>query len=678
MNCSIMQRNSSRSSLKGCKSLMIYFGAAYYPEHQLAEVSHTDIDLMKKAGMNVVRMAEFAWSTLQPEVDKFDFDWLDQAIKHLLEREIVTILGTPTAAPPAWLIDKHKEILAVDEFGRPVQFGMRCHYCVNSPAFHQAVTKVVKAMASHFGSNPGVIGWQIDNEYNRVCYCEKCRRAFQDFLKEKYRTLDDLNRRWSTAYWSQTYSEWSQIPLPIGGHNPGLRFEHKRFVTASYRNFQKMQVDALREFLPSQIPITHNFMGWYSGYDHYELNRDLDISSWDYYIPSGHHDPIRSGATHDLTRGFKRQGYWLMETQPGSVNWSEINSVPNKGELRAVAWQAIAHGARAILYWQWRSARGGQEQYHGTLVDQSGMPRPFYTEAARFGTEINRLGTLLDGVESPAEVAILNDYDSLWSIDFQRHHKDFNPVDHLLHYYQPFARRNIPVDIISADESLDGYRLVLAPSLVILKENQVNELSKFVERGGHLVLTIRTGLKDPFNALLDERQPGPLRKMAGIEVEEYYALQESVPICADGFTGSSQQWAELLKPLDEPIGILARYGTCNGWLDGQPAITRHSFGKGATYFIGAYLDYASQQVLMDQVAADAGVNPGLPSPDGVEIRELINREKKELVIVINHTQETKQIRLPQICYDHLHQIPREQEVILPAYEVMVLSFSPVR
>ena len=260
----------------------LYLGAAYYPEQWPEERWSEDVTLMKEAGLNVVRMGEFAWSTLEPAEGEFHFEWLDQVIDLLADESILTVLGTPTAAPPAWLVTQYPDMLAVDENGRKAQFGNRCHYCVTSPDFHEAVRRIVSAMAEHFGSNPHVIGWQLDNEYNRVCYCDRCQSLFQEFLQSKYQTLNSLNEHWTTAYWSQTYSDWKQIPIPIGPHNPGLMLEFKRFVTDNYVRFQRMQIDELRPHLPKEAWITHNFMGWYDGFDHYKMSEDLDMVSWDW------------------------------------------------------------------------------------------------------------------------------------------------------------------------------------------------------------------------------------------------------------------------------------------------------------------------------------------------------------------------------------------------------------
>lgn len=625
--------------------------------------------------MTVARLAEFAWSTLEPVSGEYDFDWLDRAIMELAAAGIVSVLGTPTAAPPAWLVQQYPDLLAVDESGRRVQFGNRCHYCVNSLEFHAATRRIVGVMAEHFGSNANVIGWQIDNEYNRVCYCERCQRLFQQFLARKFGSLDVINECWSTRYWSQTYSAWEQIPMPIGPHNPGLMLEFKHFITESYRQFQCLQVDLLRPHLAPEVWITHNFMGWYDGYDHYEMSADLDLASWDWYVGTGSHDYLSSGATHDLTRGFKRRNFWLMETQPGNVNWSPLNNMLNKGEARAMAWHAVAHGADAVLYWQWRSALGGQEQYHGTLIDQSGQPRPFYKEAQSLAHDFAATSTLLVNTVPIADVAMLNSYDNRWSIHAQRHHHDFDYVAHFNHYYRPLAVRNISMDILSEDAPLDGYKLVIAPTLLILNETRAAQLINFVENGGHLVLTVRTGMKDDCNALLPIRQPGMLAEIAGVEVEDYYALLDPAPVTGEGVSGESRLWAECLKIRDEAgTKIIARYGKSNGWLDGQVAVTSHSYGKGYVYYVGAYLDESSQQKMLDRIVQSAGVQPLMETPTGVEARKRVNAQGGEVLIIINHERTDKQVNLPWQAHEHLS--GRDvRELLLEPYGVAIVTRS---
>ena len=656
-------------------SSKLHLGAAYYPEHWPEERWPEDIHLMKEAGFTVARMGEFAWSTFEPAEGEFYFDWLGRAIDLLADNGIVSVLGTPTAAPPAWLTQKYPNTLAVDENGKRSEHGQRCNYCVNSPAYHERTRSIVSKMAEHFGNTPNIIGWQLDNEFGRVCYCDTCRAAFQQYLAEKFQTLDAINENWTTRYWSQSYSSWDQIPIPKPGHNPGLMLSFQQFVTHSYKKYQKIQADILRVHIPKHVWLTHNFMGWFPTFDHYKMSAGLDLASWDWYVPSGQPDYIETGAHHDLVRGFKRRNFWVMETQPGNVNWTTVNNHVHKGGIRAMAWHAVGHGADAVLYWQWRSALNGQEQYHGTLVDQSGQPRPLYKEIAQLGSEFDKISELLAGSEIKAKVAILNDYNSRWSLDWSRQHEDFDYVDHLRHYYKPFAERNIPVDIISADEKLTGYRLVIAPGLVILNSKRVQQITEFVERSGTLVLTLRSGMKDEYNSLLPMRQPGPLTKLTNTEVEEYYPLDVPVNVKGNFFNGMSKRWAERLRILDEDQNTqsVAMYGKHNGWLDDQIAITYNPCGMGGVYYVGTYLDDQAQSKLFELICRLRGIESRIIVPHGVEVCQRVTSAGENIYFLINHHDSPKTVAIPWEAHEHLSGFPGKGELTLSPYGIAILT-----
>jgi beta-galactosidase len=407
------------------------------------------------------------------------------------------------------------------------------------------------------------------------------------------------------------------------------------------------------------------------------MSRDLDLASWDWYVGTGHHDYLSSGVLHDLVHGFKGQNFWLIETQPGSINWKPINTTLNRGEARTMAWHAIAPGADAILYWQWRSALGGQEQLHGTLVDQSGRPRPFYKEVQQLGKDLATASPLLMGAETKASVAMLNDYESLWSIQWQRHHQEFDYERHFTHYYYPLASLNVPVDILPAKrlkdiEGLGDYKLVIAPALLIQDETMVEALRKYVEAGGHLLLTLRSGMKDRYNALLPQRQPGGLADMAGVEVEDYYALLDPVPVSGSLLEGQSRLWAERLAPIGQNVQALARYGKSNGWLDDQIAISLNAYGKGCVYYVGAYLDDVAQQALMEHVLESARVTTHVAAP-GIEICRRVRPDGSEVYIVINHNSTPCGVHMSWPSFDHLSGIPLDTDFDLAGYAVAVLS-----
>jgi beta-galactosidase len=507
-------------------------------------------------------------------------------------------------------------------------------------------------MAEKFGHDQIVIGWQIDNEYANESYGEATQKQFQDWLKKKYGTLDELNRRWTTAYWSETYQDWNQIPIQEKYGNPGLLLNWKEFVSDRWRSYQKVQLDAIRAHAEPRQIITTNMMGWFDAYDHYTVSQDLDFASWDNYVGSGHLDFVRNGATHDLTRGFLRKNFWVMETQPGFVNWHANNNSLDKGEVRAMAWHAIAHGSEAVEYWQWRSALNGQEQYHGVLVGADGTPVPLYDEVKQLGAEFEKAAPVLAGTTVKSEVAILNDYESRWAINWQRHNRAYDPINALVSYYGPLRALARSVDVVADTAPLGGYKLVVAPSLNVLTPAAVKNLEAYVRGGGHLVLGQRSGMKDADNSLYPQRQPGPLTELLGARVEQWYALEKDVPLEGDWGAGQGAMWAELLGVKAPDTKVLMRYGKSNGWLDGQPAAVTRKVGKGSITYIGAWLDDGERKKAAAWMLSESGVSavmPELPEDVEVSVREGEGRH----IVILENFGDAKTIPLPREMTDVL-------------------------
>lgn len=653
--CSAATQGHSKQTQLAAEKPPLLLGTAWYPEQWPEERWEVDLKLMQAAGIHMVRVGEFAWSRMEAKEGQFDFDWLERAISLAAKHNIRVVLGTPTAAPPAWLTQKYPDTLAVWEDGRRATHGNRGHFRPTSTRYLELSRRIAEEMSKRFGHNPNVIGWQIDNEYGPVSYDDETRECFQEYLKAKFKTLDSLNTHWSTEYWSEKYDNWQEIPIPVGYHNPGLMLEWRRFITETIRNYQQNQIQAIRAHADSSKFITHNFMGFYNGFDHYIVSQDLDFASWDDYVGSGHLDALWNGQVHDLTRGFKRKNFWLMETQPGSVNWAGVNNVLDRGEMRRMAWQAIGHGADTVSYWQWRSAPGGQEQYHGNLVGPDGKPRPIYDEVAQIGREFQKVSGALSGTAVAAKSAILFDYDSRWAIDFQRHHKDFDPVNYLHVFYRPLRSQTQDVDIVNPDVDLSQYKLVIAPALNLISDRRAQHLAEYVRAGGHLVLGTRSGMKDEFNALQPERQPGAvLSELLGGDVVDFYALDKSVSVNGQFGSGESTIWAERLEAIDPATEVMARFGQGNGWLDGQPAIITRKVGAGRITYVGGQFDANTMWAFTEWATKASGVTPALgPVPEGVEVCRRVGGGK-EVFILINHTKETKSIALPRKLRDVLH------------------------
>jgi beta-galactosidase len=625
----------------------ILVGTAWYPEQWPEPRWEEDLRLMEAANIKVVRMAEFSWSRMEPSEGHYDLDWLERAIAAAAKHHIASVLGTPTATPPAWLTQKYPEILRLESDGRRVTHGNRAHASATSPVYREYCRKIAAEMAKRFGHNPDVAGWQIDNEYGYalMSYDALTQKKFQEWLQSEYKTLENLNAFWTTAYWSETYDNWSEIPIPVGGHNPGLQLEWKRFVTDTWNDYQTNQIAMIRKYAEPRQFITGNFMGFFDGFDHYLMTEPLTFASWDDYVGSGHLDPDFNGLTHDLTRGFKRENFWVMETQPGAVNWAGINNFLNKGETRAMAWQAVAHGADEVGYWQWRSALNGQEQYHGTLLGADGTPVPVYQEVSQLGREFSKVQEAFRGTTVRSEVALLYSYDSHWAIQFQKHTQKYDDISLLKSYYHALRKLAQSVDVISAKAPLEGYKLVMAPDLNVLPKDIAEHLLSYVRSGGHLVLGPRSGLKDEHNELLPQRQPGYLADALGGRVEQYYALEKDFSVSGKWGNGQASVWAEQLSALSSDTQVLMRYGKSNGWLDDQPAAITRAYSKGKITYIGAILDEKLMKTAAEWMVKESGVGPALASaPDQVEV-SFRSGAGKRVIVLINFAQESQKVDL---------------------------------
>ena len=651
----------------------ILMGAAWYPEQWPESRWEDDLKLMEAANLKVVRIAEFAWSRMEPSEGHYDLDWLERAISLAAKHHIVSVVGTPTATPPAWLTQKYPDVLRVESNGQRVTHGNRAHASATSPRYREFCRQIVEKMAVRFGHNPNVVGWQIDNEYGYalMSYDDEARKQFQDWLAAKYKTLDNLNNHWTTQYWSEAYDNWSEIPIPVGGHNPALMLEWKRFITRTWTDYQQNQIDVIRKHADPRQFITGNLMGFFDGFDHYPITESLTFASWDDYVGSGHVDPAFNGLTHDLTRGFKRENFWVMETQPGAVNWHAVNNFLNRGEARAMAWQAIAHGADDVNYWQWRSALNGQEQYHGTLVGPDGTPVPFYDEVSQAAREFAQVESAFRDTRVVSQVALLYSYDSHWAIQFQKHTEKYNDNALLKSYYAALRPRAQSVDVVSAYAPLAGYKLVVAPSLNVLPKDLADHLLEYVKNGGHLVLGPRSGMKDEFNALLTQRQPGFLVDALGGRVEQYYALEKDVPASGSWGNGNASIWAEQLKSSATDDEILLKYGKSNGWLDDQPAAISRPYGKGRITYIATILDDKLMAAAADWMIQKSGVALAFGKvPDGVEASRRIGGGK-QVYVLINYADDPRHVNLSHPM-QLLLENKRGDAVDLPRYGVAVL------
>ena len=632
----------------------IRFGVDYYPEHWPQERWSVDAKLMQELGIQLVRMAEFAWQKLEPAKGQFQFEWLDQAIELLGQHGIYTILGTPTAAPPAWIIEKNPEILPVDSMGQRKSFGGRHHDCQSNEVYRGHVRRLVTAMAEHYKDNPYVIGWQIDNElgnsHGDLCMCESCHAAFAKWLEKRYGTIEALNEAWGTVFWSQTYDSFEQVPTPRKTpttHNPSLLLNWKRFCSDLVVDFCSMQADILRSIAPHQ-KLTHNLMGFYDKTDYYRLAQKLDFAANDqyplgYYLVSAGQSAAEIAACMDMTRSTKHQNFWMMELQSGPTGGSTIGANPKPGQNLLWTAQCVAHGADTIVYFRWRTCLFGTEQFWHGILPHQGVPKRRYYEIQ---DTIRRLTPVMRdccGVPVKTEAAILFSYEEDWAITLQPQHPDLTYTGEILRYYQEFYKRGIPVEFVSEEADFSDYKVLVAPLLYLSDAAAEKKLADFVRQGGTLVLTMRTGVMNRDNVCMSELPlPGALGEIAGVEVDEYDSLLGRTVRLAYGEDrkGTADKWCDILTPTTAKT--LITYD--EDYYKGRAAATVNDCGKGKVYYIGTVPDAGTAGWLANQFTQ--GLTSMQTEQDSVEMTVRRGKEK-EYLFVMNHSAQGQEARIPQ-------------------------------
>ncbi len=630
----------------------MYIGVDYYPEHWPQRRWATDVAMMKKAGFNVVRLAEFAWVNMEPTEGRFEFGWLDQALDLLRRNGIAAILCTPTATMPAWVAHKYPEVLAQQKDGTRVVWGVRKNNCFSVPIYRQLSERITRAMAEHFARTPNVIGWQTDNEFgchSNLCYCATCHGEWQRWLRAKYGTLSRLNRAWGTHFWGQRYGAWEEIQIPVdfASHNPSACLDWQRFWSWLNVRFQHEQVAILRKLCPKHF-ITHNLMGTFPELDYYDLARDLDHVSWDNYPVWGSPE-IRYAASYaaDHMRGVKNKNFWIMEQTAGPGGWSTFGRNPRPGEIRGVAFQQLARGADGTIWFRWRSCSAGREQYWHGLLQHDGKPSRRYREAAQTAKDFHRLAPKLAGTTLKPEVAMIYDYSSMWATQIQPGFVKNHYQTVQRRYYDALFRAGVNVDLVPPTADLRRYKLVLAPGLQVLPDDLAARLTEYVSRGGVLMADCRTGVKTETNLCHERTLPGRLSATLGIAIEEYEALSDAItyPLNGEGALAgpyTAMQYADWITP--RRAEALVKYEFWH--LERVAAVTCNRFGKGLAYYVGTIVsEPAFYDDLIAELLARARIRPLVKPPVGVEVT-LRKGAGRQLLFLVNHTEESKTVAVP--------------------------------
>jgi beta-galactosidase len=654
----------------------MWHGGDYNPDQWLdkPEVLMEDVRMMKLAGCNVMSLAIFAWTALEPEEGKYRFGWLDDVMNRLHEHGIFTVLATPSGGKPAWMAEKYPEVLRVGPDMKRAFFGGRHNHCYTSPVYRNKVAEIDSRLASRYAKHPGLLLWHLSNELGGECRCELCQDAFRAWLKLKYGgNLDALNRAWWTSFWSHTYTDWTQIraPSPLGengvhGHN----LDWRRFVTDRTVDFMKAEIAAVRASSPD-IPVTTNFMGTYGGLDYWKLAPHLDVVSWDNYPlwhavgpmsiswaawdPQGKDHRIASdiGFAHDLNRSLKGgRPFLMMESSPSAMNWTPVMKLKRPGMHLLASIQAVAHGSDSVQYFQWRKGRGGPEKFHGAVVDHVG-----HENTRVFGdvADVGRTLSLLDdvvGTRVPAEAAVIFDWENWWAIDdaagplndgrkrYERTCKD---------HYRPFWSMGIAADIVNEECDFSPYRLVIAPMLYMLKPSVADRLRDFLKSGGTLVGTYWSGIVDENDLCFTGGLPGQLRALFGIwseEIDALYAVERNSLVMQPGNSLGMKGSFQTMDLCDlvhlEGAQELARYDS--DFYRGKPALTVNRIGEGEAYYMAARTgeDFLSAfySALSKKLGLSAAV--GKPLPEGVSAR--IRRDEKNVFLfLMNFTPYHKRV-----------------------------------
>lgn len=675
---------------KKAKYQTLLHGADYNPEQWLdyPDILKRDIELMKESNCNVMSVGMFSWSMLEPKEGEYNLDWLEKIINEMYENGIYTILSTPSAARPTWLADKYPEVLRVSENRVRNLFGARHNHCYTSPVYREKVAQINRKLAKRFANNPAILMWHLSNEYGGECHCPLCQEEFRLWVKDKYKTLENLNTAWWTTFWSHRYTSWDQVESPaphgeMGVH--GLNVDWKRFVTDRTIDFMNHETASVREYTPD-LPVTINMMYYYDGLNYFKFKDYIDIVSWDSYPTWHKRDDVETGVDtamfHDIMRSIKKESFLLMESSPSSTNWQGVSKLKHPGMHKLSSLQAIAHGSDSVQYFQWRKSKGSSEKLHGAVVDHYGE------SDTRVFQEVKEVGEYLEGISGScrgtikAEVAIIFDWENMWAINDSQGPRNIGMgyKETVQSHYKAFWEMGVPVDFLDMECDLLGYKIVVGPMLYMLRDGIADKIKEFVASGGTFVTTYWSGIVNETDLCFLGGFPGPLKEILGIWSEEIDGLydHDSNKIAylegnQLGLDGSFD-----VKELCDLIHLrgatsLAQYES--NFYKGRPALTANEFGKGKAYYIAARSNDEFHQQFYEKLVKDNNVKRVIKTnlPQGVtaQIRTV---EEVDYIYIMNFINEKRTINLDGENYtDVLSNEKVERQMVLGPYDVKVIT-----
>ena len=637
------------------KLSFIGHGGDYNPDQwrHIPGTLDEDIRLMKKSGCNLMSVGIFSWAALEPEEGVYDYGWLEEVLNKFAANGIYAFLATPSGARPQWMSKKYPEVLRVNELGIRHIHGVRHNHCFTSPVYREFVRKMNTALAEKFGTHPAVVGWHISNEYGGECHCDLCQNAFRAYLKDTYKTLDNLNQQWWTGFWANTVTDWEQLHSPgkMGEtHVHGLNLSWKRFVTHQTIDFMNAETEPLRRITP-HLPVTTNLMTFFSGLDYFRFGKAFDFASFDSYPAWGKDtddetEALNAAFNYDMMRCILGKPFALMESTPSQVNWQEVCKLKKPGMHFLSSLQAVAHGADTVQYFQWRKSRGSWEKFHGAVVDHVGHENTrTFREVTEVGDALKKLTGVL-GSNTKAEVAIIYDLDTRWALDnSQGPRVEKHYVETLMEHYRALTRQGVNIDVIDQSYPLDGYKIVAAPLMYMVKPGVAEKIEAFVENGSTFVATVRTGCVDQDDLCFLTGFPGPLRKVLGIWAEECDGLWDGEK---NGFLLPNKETYSCCDMCDiihaETAKVVAEYAS--DFYAGSPAVTVNDFGAGKAWYIASRPEQAFLDMLYKKLLDQAGVKRLIENlPTGVQVTTREGENGKYL-FVMNFARKPVQVTLP--------------------------------
>ena len=650
-------------------------GGDYNPEQWWDEpdVINQDFALFKQAKINTVTVGIFSWAKLEPEEGKYNFSWLDEIFDRVEKMNGHLVLATPSGARPAWLAQKYPEVLRTDNLGNKRGFGGRHNHCLTSPIYREKVREINTKLAEHFGQRKSLVLWHISNEYSGECYCELCKNAFRDWLKNKYGNLDNLNHAWWNTFWSHTYNDWSQVnpPSPLSEMgNKGMNLDWKRFITDQTISFIDSEAAPLRKITPN-VPVTTNMMAGnplmdpFAGFDYQKVAKHLDFISWDSYPAWGNDNQTTAelgrnvGLVHDFFRSLKHQNFLVMENTPSRVNWHSVDRAKRPGMHELASLQDIAHGSQGVLYFQLRASRGSSETFHGAVIEHRHPEQTrAFKDVTKVGKDLEKIRSIIDTNYLKAKVAIVFSYDSYWALqDAESYSKDKKIWQTIQKHYRYFYDHDIPVDFVSPEDDF------------LMSKAYIEKIDSYVKNGGQIVGTYISGVVDENDLAYMNEWPKELQDIYGIEPLEtdvLYPGQANTII----FKGKEYKTHDYCETLINCTGkVLAKY-TSDFYQD-TPAIVEHEDGLGKGYYLACRTDYDLLEKFYEEIASD--LIPELPickssSKVSIQVRE---NENTQYWFVQNFSDKEAKIKLDKELLDLIGGKKDKGEVVLKPFESKV-------